>query len=102
MSRNYRHTGARAKCLNRASPGSAGTTAKTISADSQEPAETDQSEPDHTPDHGSSDGDDFQVVAVARVIDEGAFRSLDEEKGGYAKHWQRKSASLPYGPAYKG
>jgi hypothetical protein len=103
MSRNYRHTeGPPALMLEPRFVGSVGTTAKTISADSQEPAETDQSEPDHTPDHGSSDGDDFQVVAVARVIDEGAFKSLDEEKSGYAKNWQRKSANLPYGPAYDG
>jgi hypothetical protein len=81
---------------------SAGTTAKAINADPQHPADTDESEPDHTPDDGSSEGDDFQVVAVARVIDEGAFRSLDEEKSGHVKNWQRKSASLPYGPAYDG
>jgi hypothetical protein len=78
---------------------SAGPTAQTISADSQDPADTDQSEPDHTHDYGSSEGDGCQVVGLRG---EGAFRSLDEEKSGHVKHWQRKSASLPYGPAYNG
>jgi hypothetical protein len=77
-------------------------TTATFSGDSQAPAEIDQGEPDQTPDYGSSDGDGFQIVAVTRMIDEGAFRSLDEEKSGYAKDWQWKSARLPYGPAHDG
>jgi hypothetical protein len=78
---------------------SAGITANAIGADSQDPAETDQSEPDHTRDYGSSEGDGCQVVGLR---DEGAFRSLYEKKSGHVKNWQRKSASLPYGPAYNG
>jgi hypothetical protein len=81
---------------------SAGTTAKTLSADSQDPADTDESESDHTPEDDSNEGESCQVIAVVRVINKGAFRSPDEVKSGHVKNWQRKSASLPYGPAYDG
>jgi hypothetical protein len=81
---------------------STGTTAKAISADSQNPADTDENEPNHTPEHDSNEGESCQVIAVVRVIDEGAFRSPDEVKNGHVKNWQWKSANLPYGPAYDG
>jgi hypothetical protein len=78
------------------------TTAMTISGYSQDPADTDQRESDRTPDYRPSDGDGFKVVAVARMIDKRAFRSLDEEKSGHIENWQRKSARLPYDPACDG
>jgi hypothetical protein len=42
----------------------AGTTAKAINADPQDPADTDESEPDHTPDYDSSEAESYKVVAV--------------------------------------